>query len=853
MAFRVEVQWPLAYLADGSSGLIIFDISNPENPEEIGSYDIGETFDVAVSGFLAFAVTLDGDIYMLDITDPTTPSRIDSFALGVETYSLEVDGNYLYTAGMAGLSVFEITQAGTINPIGNYLTAGCIDLEISGDHAFATGIEGLTVFDISDPANPDSVGGLATGGYLIIIGSGLSGNMWYVTTEPGDLGAVDVTDPENIMPGNAASLPGFGMFMDIAGDYAYAAYGMGLAVVDIINPMDPQLIYAQDISNEVLDADVAGEYVYVAAGADGLLILRAAQPVMPPLPAGNAAISTRYRGIAVEGNSAFISSATSGVRTMDITDPANPYQLGGYSTGGYVHSIEVCGNLAYVADGDGDFKILDITNPGTPSLLGSYPTIGIQDNDVAVTGDYAFVADYTEGMYIFDVSDPANPDSIGFYGVSNVAWGVEAAWPIVYLANGSVGLSMIDVGNPSSPNLIDTYNTPGEAMDVVVEGGIAFIADGFEGIHIVDVFDPSQPNLVVSYDTPDFAAEVAVDLPFIYVADRDSGVQVLELTETGALNQVANIPTADECRSVAVAGDILYYGVDFTGFFSTQVWERTHDIENNIAQSTVMHTSAQVDRIKLDAVPADSIVWEASADNGANWEVLPLGAWHDLTYPGSDLILRAALQYEAYHHYPVCDSMAFELEAGIVSVLITNIEAAAEGSGISVKWNVAADENIRGFNLYRTGHGGGPAGPVNGMQLIPADQRKFSDLQVRPGVLYEYRLGAVKQDGREVMSRPVTAKVKVHSLALEQNYPNPFNPSTTISYSLPERMRVRIAIYNPEGKLVKLLADGIMSGGLKTVGWNGTDAAGTPVASGVYFYQLKAGAKTFTRKMMLLK
>jgi len=197
--------------------------------------------------------------------------------------------------------------------------------------------------------------------------------------------------------------------------------------------------------------------------------------------------------------------------------------------------------------------------------------------------------------------------------------------------------------------------------------------------------------------------------------------------------------------------------------------------------------------------------------------------------------------------------MSFELEAGIVSVLITNIEAAAEGSGIRVKWAIAADEKIRGFNLYRTGAAGGLAGQLNGSQLIPPGQRSFIDLQAQPGVFYEYRLGAVKQDGQEIMSRTVTAKLKVQRLALEQNYPNPFNPSTTIAYSLPDRMRVKIAVYNPEGRLVKLLLDRVMSGGLKTVGWNGTDGAGNPVASGVYFYQLKAGDKTFTRKMMLLK
>jgi hypothetical protein len=88
---------------------------------------------------------------------------------------------------------------------------------------------------------------------------------------------------------------------------------------------------------------------------------------------------------------------------------------------------------------------------------------------------------------------------------------------------------------------------------------------------------------------------------------------------------------------------------------------------------------------------------------------------------------------------------------------------------------------------------------------------------------------------------------------LYQNYPNPFNPVTNVTFTLPSRGHAKLSIYNIEGRLVKTLVDGEFDGGAKTVLWNGTDSRGNPVASGVYFYRLRAGADVMTKKMILLK
>jgi hypothetical protein len=78
--------------------------------------------------------------------------------------------------------------------------------------------------------------------------------------------------------------------------------------------------------------------------------------------------------------------------------------------------------------------------------------------------------------------------------------------------------------------------------------------------------------------------------------------------------------------------------------------------------------------------------------------------------------------------------------------------------------------------------------------------------------------------------------------------PNPFNPVTRVSYYLPERMNMRLAVYDVSGRLVDVLAEGVRDAGEHAIDWS---AGG--VASGIYFYSLEAGGMRLTKKMVLLR
>ena len=102
--------------------------------------------------------------------------------------------------------------------------------------------------------------------------------------------------------------------------------------------------------------------------------------------------------------------------------------------------------------------------------------------------------------------------------------------------------------------------------------------------------------------------------------------------------------------------------------------------------------------------------------------------------------------------------------------------------------------------------------------------------------------------GIDRAGRPVLPK-----LELWRNYPNPFNSTTTIKFAVAEAGGVRLDIYNVAGRLVKTLVSGVISPGIHSVVWDGTDASGGSVSSGAYLIRLQSEREALTRQIILSK
>ncbi len=188
------------------------------------------------------------------------------------------------------------------------------------------------------------------------------------------------------------------------------------------------------------------------------------------------------------------------------------------------------------------------------------------------------------------------------------------------------------------------------------------------------------------------------------------------------------------------------------------------------------------------------------------------------------------------------------------ATLLQNYSVESGATGITIHWSLSEIDPGVNFRIFRAGE------PFLKFEEIRTDGMveeglsfSFIDRTCKPGISYHYRIFYGDAIGSNLLFQAGPVTVPVETLALHQNRPNPFNPSTVIYYTLAQRRKVRLEVFDVKGCLIRVLADEWKSGGNHNVVWNGRDEQGTSVASGVYFYRLTAGKKTLTRRMVLLR
>ena len=114
---------------------------------------------------------------------------------------------------------------------------------------------------------------------------------------------------------------------------------------------------------------------------------------------------------------------------------------------------------------------------------------------------------------------------------------------------------------------------------------------------------------------------------------------------------------------------------------------------------------------------------------------------------------------------------------------------------------------------------------------------------------YDLRFSYKTNSGLEsALSNNITFSVAPDAFTLYQNYPNPFNPTTTIKYSIPERTRITLKIFNVLGQVIETIVNEEKIPGNYTIIYDAS-----LLSSGIYFYQLNAGHFSETRKFLLIK
>lgn len=193
-------------------------------------------------------------------------------------------------------------------------------------------------------------------------------------------------------------------------------------------------------------------------------------------------------------------------------------------------------------------------------------------------------------------------------------------------------------------------------------------------------------------------------------------------------------------------------------------------------------------------------------------------------------------------------------------VELVSFTAAVRHDAVILNWQTATEVNNYGFEVERRASdvlhlesvehlAWTKVGFVEGSGTTNAP-KAYSYVDANATGKVAYRLKQIDRDGKIEYSQEVEVMITQTPklFALMQNYPNPFNPATTIAFSIPQAGNITLKVFDALGREVSTLVNEVKDAGNYTVWFNGAS-----LSSGIYFYTIKSGNYTATKKLVLMK
>jgi hypothetical protein len=576
-------------------------------------------------------------------------------------------------------------------------------------------------------------------------------------------------------------------------------------------------------------------------------------------------------GVAVSGNYAYVADGgegtetdwDTGLRVVNISNPAAPSETGFYDSPGSSFSVAVLGNHAYLADGTQGLRVVNITNPSSPVEAGWCYTPGYAYG-VAVAGSYAYVASGSGGLQVVNIANSSAPFEAGYYYSPGWAGGVAVSGNYAYVADGNRGLRVVNITNPSSPFEVGFYDTPGNASGVAVSGNYAYVADGGAGLRVVNITNPAAPFEVGFYGTPWGTSDVAVSGNYAYVADGGGGLRVVNITNPAAPYEVG-FYIGISAQSVAVQGNIAYVGVPGYGF-------GIYDCSAAMADTFGCNRTVILMPDNPDFPGSQNVSACAHVVSGLRTMIVvpvnrvlntpivtvTVGCASDpACAPAEGWTLALPWQYDAHTRSffttitgrGACCCVTLNLDY-ILPVELLSFSAVPGDAQVLLRWQTASETGSDRFEIERDGtlvHRAPAAGDAAGHSY------SWTDRDVTNGQSYHYALWSVEINGersllRETDATPMQGIATVTEYALHGNYPNPFNPVTEIAFDLPEAGTVSLKVFDVMGREVAVLVNEEKAAGRHTISFDARD-----LPSGMYICRMRANEFTASHKMMLIR
>lgn len=301
---------------------------------------------------------------------------------------------------------------------------------------------------------------------------------------------------------------------------AFVGIGSRLAILDITDQSHPELLGITDAFPDLVEnVVVSGNYAYVAATYAGVRIVDISDSANPQEVGVATGMELAY-GIAVSGTRLFVTDPYSGsLWLFDVSDPTNP--IGVWSQEAFSPlDILVEGNYLYLASGN--LEIYDLTDINQPSLLSSVPfafNSGEWVTSLTRSGDYLYAYTTQDDLQIIDISNLLLPTKKGVINLEDD----YAPYEDIEVFDGyafvvhSTGLTVVDIQDPDNPLLAGILQTFTLASRLALSPGTAYIAD-MDCLRVIDIQNPAQPIEAGTYESGGYATDISLIGHYAYLA-----------------------------------------------------------------------------------------------------------------------------------------------------------------------------------------------------------------------------------------------------------------------------------------------------------------------------------------------
>lgn len=207
-------------------------------------------------------------------------------------------------------------------------------------------------------------------------------------------------------------------------------------------------------------------------------------------------------------------------------------------------------------------------------------------------------------------------------------------------------------------------------------------------------------------------------------------------------------------------------------------------------------------------------------------------------------------------------------EDGTLPVELSSFTAVISATDyVQLQWVTQSETNVSGYRLYR-GSDLDLSTAVMLNAFIEATNTSqmqvyvYWDDEVWESGTYYYWLQNLDFDGGSAFHGPISITVNLNDSGspvipviqgISSIYPNPFNPNTAVRLGIVRPGNVKVAVYNTRGQMVRELFEGFRDQGTHTLQWDGTDANGSALPSGMYVIRMTSGTQVYQRKAILMK